>query len=110
MSRSHPTPFSSHTTISICPQPSNQALVRAHADRQGGARRRLWNQARDLVRPHLVSLSPVLSSLQCAAHTSSNPVKRKDAKAPSAEDIAEWKEPLDECVGEVQKLETAVQV
>ncbi|BEJ14079.1 hypothetical protein CspHIS471_0312530 [Cutaneotrichosporon sp. HIS471] len=37
------------------------------------------------------------------------PQKRKDAKAPSAEDIAEWKEPLDECLDEVKKLEAVVQ-
>lgn len=39
---------------------------------------------------------------------SSTPAKRKDGKAVSADETAEWKGDLDECLKEVKELEVPV--
>jgi hypothetical protein len=55
-----------------------------------------------------VSSSGKRHPLRRDTNPSSTPVKRgKDAKAPTAEETAEWKEGLDECLEEVKKLESA---
>lgn len=53
-----------------------------------------------------VSSSRELLLIGFVTDTSSTPAKRgKDAKAPTAEETAEWKEGLEECLEEVKKLE-----
>lgn len=50
-----------------------------------------------------------VSSHSANALSSSAPIKRgKDAKVATAEETAEWKEGLEECLEEVKKLETTV--
>ncbi|WOO77584.1 H/ACA ribonucleoprotein complex subunit nhp2 [Vanrija pseudolonga] len=60
-----------------------------------------------LSKEELGAASGTKRATSCVLVCSAPAKKGKDAKAPSAEEIAEWKEGLDECLTEVKALETA---